>query len=108
MNPPPLPLDITEEADADIEEIGFYYALKSRELEERFYRAFDKTVRLLASFPELGEHCQFRNPKTEGMRVWRVSDFPNHLIFYRPQGDELHILRVLHGAMDYNTLYNEE
>ena len=107
MNAPPLPLGIAEKASADIEEIAFYLAQQSPVVENRFYQAFDKTIRLLAKSPELGELCRFKNPKTKGMRVWKISGFPNHLIFYRPQEDRLEILRVLHGARDYSTIFEE-
>ncbi|MCL2744685.1 MAG: type II toxin-antitoxin system RelE/ParE family toxin [Planctomycetaceae bacterium] len=37
----------------------------------------------------------------------RVYRFPNHLIFYRSKDDMLQILRVLHGARDYETIFND-
>ena len=75
---------------------------------DRFYGAVMKTVEQLLRSPNLGERCQFRNPQTKGMRKWRVDGFPNHVIFYRPVGDKLEILRVLHGARDYAAMFNEE
>ena len=108
MNDTPLILDVMEDAQADIAEIGFYYAQRSREVESRFYLAVDKTVRTLAKSPELGERCRFRNPETKGMRVWQVSGFSKYLIFYRIKGDVLEILRVFHGARDYGTIFNDE
>ena len=106
MNSPPLPLDIAEEAYADLAEIGLYFTRKAPEVEGRFYLAFDKTIRRLASAPTLGERCQFRNPKTKEMRVWQVDGFSNYLIFYRPKDGVLQILRVIHGARDYATIFN--
>ena len=108
MNSTPLQVQFEEEADTDIEEIGLYFAERAPEVEERFYQAVGKTVRVLARSPNLGERCQFRNPQTKGMRKWRVDGFPNHVIFYRPVGDKLEILRVLHGARDYAAMFNEE
>jgi len=101
-------VDIKEDAQIDIEEIGAYFFHRAPEVVERFYRAIDKTVRVLARSPNLGERCRFRNPKTKGMRKWRVDGFPNHVIFYRPIDDKLEILRVLHGARDYATMFDEE
>ena len=108
MTPLPFPLDITKEADADIEEIGLYFARQAPDVEERFYLAFDKTICRLASSPNLGERCQFRNPKTKGMRVWQVDGFSNYLVFYRSKDDVLQILRVIHGARNYETIFNNE
>ena len=42
MNPTPLTLDVAEDAQTDIAEIGFYLAQRNRVIEERFYTAFDK------------------------------------------------------------------
>ena len=107
MNPIPLTLDVAEDAQADIAEIGFYLAERSRTVEDRFYTAFDQTIRLLAKAPGLGGRYQCSNPRMEGVRIWQVNGFPNHLIFCRQQGDMLQILRVIHGARDYDTMFNE-
>ena len=104
----PLTLDIAEEARFDIAEIGYYFAQQAPGVEERFYLAFNKTICHLASSPNLGERCQFRNPKTKGMRVWQVDGFSNYLIFYRPKDGVLQILRVIHGARDYATIFNKK
>jgi len=108
MSHSPLLLDLAAEADADIEEIGFYFAQNAPEVEERFLKAFYETVRLLASSPNLGERCQFRSPRTKGMRMWLVSGFSNYLIFYRLQENTLQIVRVIHGARDYASIFNNE
>ena len=107
MNVTPLILDIDEDAQSDIAEIGLYYAERDRDIENRFYQAVDQTIQMLTQSPYLGERCQFRNPKMKGIRVWQVSGFRNYLIFYRPHGDVLHVLRIFHGARDYTTMFNE-
>ena len=101
-------VDIKEDAQIDIEEIGAYFFHRAPEVVERFYHAIDKTIGVLARSPNLGERCQFRNPQTKGMRKWRVDGFPNHVIFYRPVDDKLEILRVLHGARNYAAMFDEE
>ena len=108
MNLQPLLLDITQKAYADLAAICFYFAQNAPEVEERFLKAFDETVRLLASSPNLGERCQSRSPRTKGMRMWLVSGFSNYLIFYRLQENTLQILRVIHGARDYAAIFNNE
>ena len=105
MNMTPLNLDFADDATADITKIGFYFAQRDRNVESRFYQAVDKTVRTLASSPELGERCLFRNPQTREMRVWQVYDFSNYLLFYRVQSNTLQILRVIHGARDYAAIF---
>ena len=96
------------EAYQDIAEIGLYFAERDRTVEERFCQSLDKTINTLVRSPELGERCRFRNPAVKGMRVWQVTGFPNHLIFYRANGDQLEILRVLHAARDYAKAFDNE
>jgi len=108
MNITPLILDVTKDAQADIAEIGWYYAQRNPVIKDRFYQSFDTTINTLAHSPTLGERCRFRNSATKGMRVWQVAGFPNYLIFYRPNGDQLEILRVFHAARDYAKVFDDE
>jgi toxin ParE1/3/4 len=105
-----LTLYILPAAENDLSEIGDYFDESSETLtlSRRFYERFWETAQMLCNSPNLGERCQFRNPETKGMRIWLVSGFSNYLIFYRPQGDVLQILRVIHGARDYATIFNNE
>jgi len=96
------------EARIDIAEIGFYFAQRAPDVENRFYQELDKTIQMLVASPDLGERCQFRNPETKGMRIWQVSKFSNYLIFYLPKGDLLEVVRVIHGARNYETIFNNE
>jgi plasmid stabilization system protein ParE len=72
MSSVPLHVAFGEGARADIVEIGFYFAQRNKEVENRFYQAIDQTLRLLADAPELGERYSFCRPELAGMRVWRV------------------------------------
>ena len=103
-----LLLHILPAAEQDLSEIGDYFDVHSESLSYRFYERFLDSARTLARSPELGERYPFCHPELEEMRVWRVSGFSNYLIFYRRKGDNLEILRVLHGARDYAALFNEE
>ena len=97
------------EACQDIEGIFDYLDEHAGEsVADRFYDAVIETVERLVRSPNLGERFPTQNPKLQGMRVWRVDGFPQHLIFYRPVDGRLEILRVFHGARDYATILGEE
>ena len=98
----------TAEASRDLAEIFDYLDEHSETAADRFYDAVQATVQQLLRSPHLGERCQFRNPKTKGMRVWQVSSFSNYLIFYHPKGDMLQVLRVIHGARDYIAIFEND
>jgi plasmid stabilization system protein ParE len=38
------------------------------------------------------------------MRVLRIREFPNHLIFYQPIADGIEVTRVLLGAQDLEAI----
>jgi len=97
-----------EEASQDLAEIFDYLDQRNEAAADRFYDAVEKTVQQLLRSPTLGECCRFRNPAVKGMRVWQVTGFPNHLIFYRPNGEQLEILRILHAARDYAKMFDDE
>ena len=103
-----LSLSILPAAENDLSKIGDYFDERDDTLSQRFYRQFMKTVQILATSPTLGERCRFHNPKTKGMRVWQVDGFSNYLIFYRSKDSVLQILRVIHGARNYETIFNNE
>ncbi|MCL2743534.1 MAG: type II toxin-antitoxin system RelE/ParE family toxin [Planctomycetaceae bacterium] len=103
-----LLLRIETNAENDLSEIGNYFDEISDTLSQKFYTQFWKTAQKLTKFPDLGERRDYSNPEYTNIRIWQVDGFPNHLIFYRLKDDMLQILRVLHGARDYETIFNEE
>lgn len=42
-----------------------------------------------------------------GLRSFRVKDFANHRIFYRPREQGIEVVRVLHGARDLDNALGE-
>ena len=38
--------------------------------------------------------------RLRNVRVLIVPEFPNHLVFFRKQSDEVRVLRVLHASRD--------
>ena len=91
----------------DIEEIFDYFDQHNETVADRFYDAIEKTIQQLVRSPELGEKRDYANPEYANMRVWQVSGFSNYLIFYRVGKTDLTIVRVIHGARDYDTMFNE-
>jgi len=46
----------------------------------------------------------FRSSDLAGLRKWRVNEFDNYLVFYKPRPDGVSIVRVLHAARDWWSL----
>jgi toxin ParE1/3/4 len=68
---------------------------------DRFITQAGQTFETLALHPEMGATLTLRHPQLEGLRKWRIKDFENFLIFYRPRPDGVSIVRVLYSAQDW-------
>ena len=99
-----LILDVHPEARRDIVSCGNYLAERNVAVAERFADAVDATIEMLLGNPNLGERL---HTDLLGQICYRtVLDFKNYLIFYRRVNDVLEIVRVLHGARDYDKLFD--
>ena len=78
-------LVIRPEADADLDEQALFIAQDSMEAALRFIGAATLSLERLLQMPELGTAREFASQRLEGLRMWPIPDFPNHLIFYLDQ-----------------------
>jgi toxin ParE1/3/4 len=79
-------------AEADTLSIWEYIARDNMTAADRMIDRFTTNFEQIARFPEAGQ--RYEHPKGE-FRIVVVSPY---LIFYRVAGDEVDIVRVLHGA----------
>lgn len=94
-----LSLEITDRAEADIEDIYLYIARESyQSYAESFASKAFKTFDLLCQNPLMGTE---RPRSGQGVRFYPV-DKAN--IYYRVVSDRLQVLRVLHSALDSGKL----
>jgi toxin ParE1/3/4 len=95
-----LKLRISLLADADV--LG-HYCCVGRErptAAERFLDALESGYERITEHPRIGVACTELAPTLEELRRWPVPGFASYLIFYRPAGETIEIVRVLHGARD--------
>jgi len=80
----------------------FVYLAENADLEtaERFLANAEATFGDLARQPRIGAPVKLSSPELAEIRIWRIRDFDNHLIFYVPRDDGVSIVRVLHAARD--------
>jgi plasmid stabilization system protein ParE len=91
-----MKLEFTDAAEADVESIGDFIALSNPLRATSFIRELRAKCGDLIDMPLAFQLV--RNHEASGIRR-RVHG--NYLIFYRVSDDAVEILRVLHGAMDY-------
>ena len=95
--------DVLAEAEDDIGSHVDYLFDRNPSVAQRFSDAVDETIQMLCRSPELGE--RFSADLTGQIRFRTISGFRNYLIIYRRVDTVLEILRVLHGARDYEDLF---
>ena len=96
-------LQICVRHDAELDAHGYFEYIRERNPEAafRFLDAIDETVEALASQPLVGRLRRFRGKDLKNIRSWRVNEFENYLIFYRVTVEEIEVLRIKHGSMNF-------
>jgi toxin ParE1/3/4 len=92
----------------DARETATYLAVEASEaIAERFLTALQDLVNTLADMPGIGAPCAFRSPFLKDVRRFPVTGFENWLVFYRTSKDRIDIIRVLHGARDIESIFEQ-
>lgn len=100
---------LSEDADNDFAEQFAYFAESgSLELADRFFAATLAAFDRICAMPEIGRRHRFNNPMLLNVRVWPVKGFDKHHIYYRPRGERIEILRLLHAARDIDAIFEDE
>lgn len=81
--------------------------IRNPEFSLTFLGRAEECFRKLAEMPRPAGKCDFVLGPLTGIRSLPVPGFRNYLIFYRIQGDQLEIIRVLHGARDLELALEE-
>ena len=92
------------QAREDLIETAVYLEERSPDAALRFLAAVEETLAAIAAMPGIGAECAFRHPSLAGTRMLPVRGFDRHLIFYRPTGDGIELIRVYHAARDLDQI----
>ncbi|MBX6312378.1 MAG: type II toxin-antitoxin system RelE/ParE family toxin [Isosphaeraceae bacterium] len=74
----------------------------------RFYEATERAFQQLAHRPGPGAPLDSDNPHLAGLRCSTVPGYKKYLIFYRPIENGIEVLRVIHGARDIESLFEQD
>jgi toxin ParE1/3/4 len=95
-------------AEVDLLEHVDYIAVNNPYAALRFVDTVEQAFARLSEMPEIGSLREFANPRLAGVRVWPIPKFSRYLIFYPVTQDSIRILRVLHGARDIPSLFEDD
>lgn len=100
---------LSEDADNDFaEQFAYFSETAGWEVADRFFAATLAAFDRLCEMPEIGSRRRFNNPVLVNVRVWPVKGFDKYRIYYRPLGDRIEILRILHAARDIDAIFEDE
>lgn len=93
----------------DIEAASLFYLLEGSEaVSERFERSVKESLAWILENPSCGAPRRSFSPRLDGLRMWPVRGFENHLVFYRETEETVEVVRVLHGARDIEDIFQNE
>ncbi|NEO32102.1 MAG: type II toxin-antitoxin system RelE/ParE family toxin [Symploca sp. SIO3C6] len=92
----------------DLIDLAMYIAEDNLEASDLFLQAAEETFKQLAKMPQMGKMTQFSNLSLAGIRQQGIKGFRKYLVFYFPTDEGVEILRVIHGARDFEAILDED
>jgi plasmid stabilization system protein ParE len=92
--------------EADFAQCALYLSEANPSAALHFVDAVERAIGLVASFPDLGPVWRY-GPRKHSTRFLLVPGFHNYLTFYRHEGGEIRLGRLLHGAQDLRDLLED-
>ncbi len=85
---------LSNQAEADLDELRLSIAANHPDAADRMVDAVLEGSRMHVRFPNMG---QSRDEIRPGLRCFLVSPY---VVYFRPVGETIEVLRILHGARD--------
>ncbi len=70
-----------------------------------FLVAVEDSLEQLSRFPLLGKTSLFQNKQFQNIRMWKVKDYENYLVFYAVSDDTIEVIRDLHSSRNIEELF---
>jgi toxin ParE1/3/4 len=96
-----------DQAVQDIIAAALHIAEDNVDAAERLMDATEMAIHRLSDMPGVGVAREIGSSRRSDLHSWPVPGFPNYLIFYRFSEDEVEIVRVLHGARDIDSIFDD-
>lgn len=100
------PSQFSPEAWDDMRAIVAYIATDNPDAAERFVPALEETYAQLEALPGMGSVRHFGRKDLQRVRIIPVTGFEHYLIFYVATKQSIKVLRILHAARDFPTIFS--
>ncbi|HZL34988.1 MAG TPA: type II toxin-antitoxin system RelE/ParE family toxin [Tepidisphaeraceae bacterium] len=101
-------LRISPATIADVDEAAHFIARDNVDAALRFYDSIDLTFRQIREHPQRSPLYALDEIRLASLRRWPVVRFRKHLIFYLIDGDDIQVIRILHGARNIPAILLDE
>jgi toxin ParE1/3/4 len=99
------PSQFSPQAWDDMRDIVAYIASDNPDAAARFVPALEATYAQLVAMPGMGSVRQFRRTDLQGVRMVPVTGFAQYLMFYTALRTHVKVIRILHAARDFPTIF---
>ena len=99
------PSQFSPEAWDDMRAIVTYIATDNPDAAARFVPALEQTSAQLEALPGMGSVRHFGRKDLQGVRIIPVTGFEHYLLFYTALRTPVKVLRILHAARDFPTIF---
>jgi toxin ParE1/3/4 len=99
------PSQFSPQAWDDMRAIVAYIASDNPDAAARFVPALEATYAQRVALPRMGRVRNFARKDVQGVRVLPVTGFEHYLIFYVAAGTSIKVIRILHAARDFPTIF---
>ncbi|MBI1762774.1 MAG: type II toxin-antitoxin system RelE/ParE family toxin [Acidobacteria bacterium] len=100
---------LSADAGSDFaEQFAYFCEAADWEVADRFFTATLAAFDRICEMPEIGNRRRFNNAMLVNVRMWPIKGFDKYRIFYRPLGNRIEILRILHAARDVDAIFGDE
>lgn len=100
-----MKINVTPRARRDQNEIVEHLAPESLDAALLFISKLHETYGVIGAQPRVGHlRADMRGDEKRPIRCLTVNGFPNHLVFYQVAGEDIDVVRILHGARDIESV----
>ena len=96
----------TPQAWQDAIEITEYIGTDNPEAASRFVPALEDTCTQIVALPSMGSARTFQRKDLKNVRILPVTGFEHYLIFYTAIRKNVKVVRILHTARDFPTIFH--
>jgi toxin ParE1/3/4 len=100
-----FPSQFSPQAWQDVRDIVAFIAADNPDVAARFVPALEATCMQIAALPSMGSSRTFQRTDLHGVRMMPVTGFEHYLIFYSTLLKRITVIRVLHAARDFPTIF---